>query len=193
MINHIPARSGASFKLKKDQRLLVYNPEGKQVSDMILINEHDINEKLSSGKTFDYEESILITKGNYIWSNRSNRMAYIVEDTCGRNDFLLAPCDSETFAHFYDSHDPSPSCLGNLSHELQKYGIHKDAIPTAFNLFMHVDIAAQGSLRVLPPKAKAGDYIEFKAEMDLIVALTACSAKDSNGGSFKSITYEVLR
>ncbi len=191
MTNHLPPRTGVSFNLKKDQRLLVHNPEGEQVSDMILINAHDTDEKLSSGKTFDYEETILITKGNYIWSNRSNKMVFIVEDTCGRNDFLLAPCDAKTFAHFYDSHDPSPSCLGNLSDALQKYGIKKDAIPTAFNLFMNVDIGKDGSIRVLPPKAKAGDYIEFKAEMDLIVALTACSAKDSNGGSFKSITYEV--
>lgn len=192
MIKHIPPRSGDSFKLKKGQRLKIHNPEGKQVSDMILINQHDVNEKLSSGKTFDYEESVLITKGNYIWSNRSNKMVYIVEDTCGRNDFLLAPCDSKTFAHFYESHDSSPSCLGNLSHELKKYGVIQDAIPTAFNLFMNVGIAPDGSLRVLPPIAEPRDYIELKAEMDLIVALTACSAKDSNAGSFKPITYEIL-
>jgi len=192
MIVRIPPRSADSFKLKKGQRLKVQNPEGKQVSDMILINEHDINEKLSSGKTFDYEESVLITKGNYIWSNRSNKMVYIVEDTCGRNDFLLAPCDSKTFTHFYDSHDAEPSCLGNLSEQLKKFGIIQDAIPTAFNLFMNVKMASDGSLRVLPPMAGIDDFIEFRAEMDLIVALTACSAKDSNGGSFKSIAYELL-
>ena len=193
MIQHIQPRSGASFMLKKGQHLKVHNPKGKQVSDMILINEHDIGEKLSAGKTFDYEESVLISKGNYIWSNRSNKMVFIVEDTCGRNDFLLAPCDAKTFEHFYESHDSAPSCLGNLRHELKKYGVNQDAIPTAFNLFMNVAIAPDGSLRVLPPMAKAGDFIELKAEMDLIVALTACSAKDSNAGSFKSITYEILK
>lgn len=192
MITHIPPREGASFILKKNQRLKVHNPHGKQVSDMILINEHDINEKLSSGKTFDYEQTLLITKGNYIWSNRSNKMVYIAEDTCGRNDFLLAPCDAKTFTHFYDSHDTHPSCLTNLSAELKKFGVDQDSIPTAFNLFMNVVIALDGSLSVLTPIAKAGDYIELIAQMDLIVALTACSAKDSNGGSFKPISYQVL-
>jgi len=32
----------------------------------------------------------------------------------------------------------------------------------------------------------------FEAKMDLIVALTACSAEDSNNGSFKPIHYELI-
>ena len=48
-----------------------------------------------------------------------------------------------------------------------------------------------GKLKVLPPRSKAGDYITFRAEMDLVVGLTACSAPDSNGGTFKPIHYRV--
>ena len=48
-----------------------------------------------------------------------------------------------------------------------------------------------GKLRVLPPISKAGDSITFRAEMDLIIGLTACSAPDSNGGTFKPIHYRI--
>jgi uncharacterized protein YcgI (DUF1989 family) len=48
-----------------------------------------------------------------------------------------------------------------------------------------------GELRVEPPLSKAGDHITFEADMDLIVALTACSALQSNGGSFKPIHFRV--
>lgn len=188
----IPQRSAVSFYLDKGQQLKVQNPQGRQVSDMILINRNDIGEKLSSGKTFDFEESILISKGNFIWSNRSHKMMQILEDTGGRNDFLLAPCDSKTFEHFYNTHDSTPSCLENLNNELKKYGIAQDDIPTAFNIFMNVDFDLNGTIQVLPPTALAGDYVLFKAEMDLIIALTACSAKDSNGGSFKPIAYQIF-
>jgi uncharacterized protein YcgI (DUF1989 family) len=44
---------------------------------------------------------------------------------------------------------------------------------------------------VLPPLSKAGDRITFRAEQDLIIGLTACSAYSSNGGSFKPIDYLV--
>jgi uncharacterized protein YcgI (DUF1989 family) len=51
--------------------------------------------------------------------------------------------------------------------------------------------ASTGEITVMPPRSKAGDYIMFAAETDLIVALTACSAPQSNNGSFKPIDFEV--
>ncbi|WP_276165994.1 urea carboxylase-associated family protein [Zobellia alginiliquefaciens] len=188
----IPPKSGTSFQLKKEQVLKVTDIEGSQVSDILFFNNSDVKEKLSSGKTMDYEESILLTKGNYLYSNRSNKMVKIIEDTNGRNDFLLAPCDVKTFKHFYNMDGHHPSCFENLYTHLDKFGINKDEIPTAFNIFMNVQFNEKGKISVMPPTSKAGDYICFKAEMDLIVGITACSAKDSNGGSFKPIGYEIL-
>lgn len=191
-MNTIAPRSGASLLLPKGKQLKVIDVEGMQVSDILFFNQHDIHEKLSAGKTFDYEESILLTKNNYLWSNRSNKMVKIVEDTNGRNDFLLAPCDRKTFKHFYDIEDYQPSCFENLYKNLKDFGIQKDAIPTAFNIFMNVQFNLEGRVKVLPPTSKAGDFVLFEAQMDLIVGLTACSAKDSNGGSFKPIAYEII-
>ncbi|SRX54308.1 DUF1989 domain-containing protein [Aequorivita sp. CIP111184] len=188
----IEKQSGAAFKLKKGQKLKVIDPSGEQVSDMVLFNAHDIREKISSGKTMDFEETILITTGNYLWSNRSRQMMKIVEDTNGRNDFLLAPCSPETFKIMYNHDGYHPSCFENLYTNLRPFDIHPDDVPTAFNIFMNVQFAANGKLSVLPPLSKAGDFVLFEAEMDLIVALTACSAEDSNGGTFKPIHYEIL-
>ncbi len=50
---------------------------------------------------------------------------------------------------------------------------------------------ATGRLKVLPPTSKAGDHIAFRAAIDLVIGLTACSARDSNGGSFKPIDYRI--
>lgn len=192
MIYTISKQSGAAFTIKKGERLKVIDPEGEQVSDMVLFNQHDIREKISSGKTLDFEESILISKGNALWSNRSRKMMRILEDTNGRNDFLLAPCSPETFQIMYNNPEYHPSCFENLYTNLAKFNIEPDDIPTAFNIFMNVQFDENGKLSVEPPLSKAGDHVIFEAEMDLIVALTACSAEDSNGGSFKPIQYEIL-
>lgn len=189
----IPPQTGAAFTLKKGDFLTVVDPLGSQVSDMVLFNLEDKKEKLSSGKTLDFEESILITEGNFLWSNRSHKMMEIVEDTNGRNDFLLAPCSPETFQIMYNNHEEHPSCLNNLKVNLSEFGIELDDIPTAFNIFMNVQFDEKGKLSVLPPTSIAGDYVKFKAEMDLIVCLTACSAEDSNGGTFKPIHYVVTQ
>lgn len=190
-VDVIAPQTGTAFELKKGDILTIIDPMGQQVSDMVLFNYKDPKEKLSAGKTMDFEESILLTTGNFLWSNRSQKLMEILEDTNGRNDFLLAPCSPETFQIMYDHTGYHPSCIENLQQNLQPYGIEIDDIPTAFNVFMNVQFDAQGKLKVLPPTSKPGDYVRFKAEMDLIVALTACSAEDSNGGTFKPIHYNI--
>lgn len=193
MVQVIERQSGAAFKLQKGQKLKVIDPQGEQVSDMVLFNAEDLREKLSSGKTLDFEESILITRGNWLWSNRSNKMMKILEDTNGRNDFLLAPCSPETFKIMYNNSDYHPSCFENLYTNLASFGIEPDDVPTAFNIFMNVQFDEQGKLSVDPPLSKAGDYVLFEAQMDLVVGLTACSAEDSNNGSFKPIHFEIFQ
>ena len=191
MIKIIKKQTGVAFTLKRGQMLKVIDPQGEQVSDMVLFNASDIREKISSGKTFDFEESILLSKGNTLWSNRSKKMMEITEDTNGRNDFLLAPCSPETFKIMYDYSGYHPSCFENLYTNLQPFGITPDDIPTAFNVFMNVQFDPMGKLAVDPPTSKPNDYVVFLALMDLIVGLTACSAEDSNNGSFKPIHYEI--
>jgi uncharacterized protein len=192
MIAEIPPRSGAAFRLAKGQRLRVIDPEGEQVSDLLAFDAADTAEVISSGRTLDYAGRIYLTTGDPLYSNRSNVMLRIVEDTVGRHDFLLTPCSKETFRIIYGDADPHRGCFGNLAEALAPYGIGPDQIPTAFNVFMNVTIDPDGALTVRPPLSKAGDFVLFEAERDLIVGLTACSALQSNNYAFKPIRYEVL-
>lgn len=193
-MNIIPPRSGTSFILKKDQSLKIIDIEGEQVSDFICYNLNDRSEYLSSGRTIDYAETIYLTKGNLFYSNRSNVMFDMIEDTVGTHDFLLTPCSAEMFKIIYGDKEPHRGCFGNLCETLKKYGITPDNIPTCFNVFMNVPIdGITGKVSVLPPKSKANDYVVLKARMDLIVGLTACSAGMSNNFSYKPIGYEVQK
>lgn len=190
-MNTIPPRSGTAFVLNKGQRLTITDIEGEQVSDFICYNLHDKEEYLSSGRTMDYAETIFLTKGHPFYSNRSNVMFDIIEDTVGRHDFLLTPCSADTFRIIYGHEQPHRGCFGNLSEALGAYGIRPDNIPVCFNIFMHVAVDGEtGRLSVLPPKSKAGDYIAIEARMDLLVGMTACSAEMSNNYSFKPIGYK---
>ncbi len=189
-LNIIPPRSGVAFILKKDQRLKVVDIEGEQVSDLICYNLHDKAEYLSSGRTIDYAETIYLTKGNLFYSNRSNVMFEMIEDTVGQHDFLLTPCSAEMFRIIYGHTEPHGGCFGNLCESLKQYGIAPDNIPTCFNIFMNVPVdAVTGKISVLPPKSKAGDHVVLLAKMDMVVGMTACSAGMSNNYSFKPIGY----
>lgn len=191
-IVEIAPRSGTAFLLDKGQMLTVIDPLGGQVADLLAIARHDTREMISSGRSLDYAETIYLTEGHKLYSNRSNVMLEIVEDTVGKHDFLLTPCSEATFRLCYDNEPPHRGCLGNLHAALEPYGIAEDAIPVAFNCFMNVPVdAMSGRLKVLPPLSRAGDFIRFRAEMDLVIGLTACSAPASNGGTFKPIHFAV--
>lgn len=191
-MNIIPPRSGVAFILKKGEQLTVTDIQGEQVSDFICFNLHDTKEYLSSGRTIDYAETIFLTKGNPFYSNRSNVMFDIMEDTVGRHDFLLTPCSADTFRIIYGDKTPHRGCFGNLSEALKEYGIEPDSISVCFNIFMHVTVDGDtGKISVLPPKSKANDHIIIQAKMDLIVGITACSAEMSNNYSFKPIGYAI--
>ena len=185
-------QTGTAFELRAGQELRVIDPEGEQVADFIAFNAADKKEWLSSGRSIDYANRIYLTKGDILYSNRSRPMLTIMEDDVGRHDFLLTPCSPETFEIIYKNDAPHPSCFANLARHLAPFGIEPDAVPTTFNIFMNVEVEADGTLKILPPRSKAGESILLRADMDLIVGLTACSAEMSNNYRFKPIGYEII-
>ena len=190
--HEIAPRSGVAFTLDKGERLTVIDPQGEQVADLLAFVRSDLDEVISSGRTLDYASRIYLTTGDPIYSNRSNVLLRIVEDTVGRHDFLLTPCSADTFRIIYGDAHPHRGCFGNLAAALAPYGIAPDRIPVAFNVFMNVTVdGGTGELKVEPPLSRAGDHVTFEAECDLVIGLTACSALQSNNGSFKPIRYRI--
>ena len=165
---------------------------GEQVADLIAFAQVDRREWLSSGRTLDYNGTVYLTTGARLYSNRSVPFLTIVGDSVGRHDFLYTPCSPETFSMLYNTTGHHPSCFENLCNGLRAFGIEPDSIPTTFNIFMNVEIAENGTLSIQPPLSRAGDYVEFRAEVDLIVGLTACSAEMSNNYRLKPIDYEIV-
>ncbi|WP_447763874.1 DUF1989 domain-containing protein [Sphingopyxis panaciterrae] len=193
MTTVLAPRSGVAFRLSRDQILRVIDPEGTQVSDLLAFSASDVREAISNGQTFAYEETIQLTTGSPLWSNRSNPMLEIVEDSAGTDDSLFTPCSEATFRHLYADKPVHCGCFGNLAEALAPFGIEADAIPVAFNIFMNVRVGPDGRIKLLAPPTAPGDFIRLRALDDLIIGLTACSVYDSCSGSFKPIHYETER
>ena len=168
------------------------DPEGEQVSDLVAFDASDSRHHLSSGRSIDYASRLFLTEGDLLYSNRSQPMLKILKDEVGRHDFTLTPCSKDTFRIIYGDEHPHHGCQGNLEMALAPYGVGPDEIPIAFNVFMHVAVDGQtGKIDVLPPLSRAGQSIWFRAEMDLVIGMTACSAGQSNNFNYKPIDYEI--
>lgn len=188
----IPPQCGRAFKLVRGQILRVTDPCGQQVADLFAFKDGESSCSLSSGRTIDYAGKIYMTTGDVLYSNDSRSMFTIVADTVGRHDFLLTPCSQKMFEMLYQHQGHHPSCLENLSASLERFGIEPHQISTTFNIFMNVVVDSEGCVSVQAPVSSAGDFIELRADMDMVCALTSCAAENSNNGSFKPIDYQVL-
>jgi len=189
----IAPQRGTAFKLRRGDLLRVSDPFGEQVADLFAFQDGEAACSLSSGRSIDYASKVFFSVGDVLYANDSRAMFTIVADTVRRHDFLLAPCSQEMFAKLHHCQGHHPSCFENLCCALQPHGIAPHRIGTTFNIFMNVAIDLDGAVRVLPPTSRPGDFIELRAEMDLLCGLTACSAEQSNNGSFKPIDFAIVR
>lgn len=178
--------------MTKGQILRVIDPMGEQVSDLFALDADDHSSYLSSGRSIDYASKYLLSVDDILYSNDSKEMFTIVTDTVKRHDFTLTPCSQRMFEKLYGWVGHHPSCFENLSLALAEHGVSPERIHSTFNIFMNVSFDAQGTIAVNCPLSKAGDFIELRAERDLLCGLTACSAEGSNNGTLKPIDYQIL-
>ena len=190
-VTTIEAGCGGGLTLKAGETLRLLDPLGGQSGDLMAFRDGDITEWLSNGRTFDYGGTIYLTKGHTLFSNRSNPMLTITRDDVGCHDFLYAPCSPEMYRIQYGETGHS-NCLENLAHALAHMGVEPHQVPTAFNFFMSARVGEDGRLTIAPAPSKPGDAVEFRAEMDLAIAISACSSPTCNGGALKPVQYEIL-
>lgn len=188
----IPAGGGVGLRLRRGDLLRIVDVEGGQTGDL-LAYATDGSQRLSNGRTFDYQGTIYVSTDDVLWSDRSERMLTIVSDAAGRHDFLYASCSLEMYRLQYGETGDRPNCADNLRRAFRGLGIEPDPLPTSFNFFMNVEVGTDGRLSIAPPRSRAGDALDLRAEMDLAVALTACPASSCNGGAPpRLLAYEIL-
>lgn len=183
-------QTGTAFRMAAGSVLDIVDPTGGQVADVALFVDGDADERFSPGRTIDYNETIALTTGAALYSNRSRVLMRLLDDDVASHDILLAPC-SERMFEILRGYRAHPSCHGNLARALAKYGIASDAIDATLNVFMNVRVGADATIAIAPPLSRAGDRLVVRAELDLIVGLTACSSEFTNGGTCKPIDYRI--
>lgn len=190
MIKKIAGGTGAGAYLKAGQFLRVTDVEGGQICDLMAYTP-DGADRLSNGRTLDYNSKLVLSTGDSLWSDRSEKLLTIISDDVGRHDFLYAACSVEMYQIEYGHDGHHANCTDNLTHALESFGLRPGLLPTPFNIFQNVTIE-EGRLILSPPASKPGDAIVFQAQKDIVVALSACPAPTANGGNITSIGFEVL-
>ena len=198
----IPPKSSLGFVVKKGQYLRIIDIEGKQCGDFIVLNEHNLKEHMDplntrtgiirtelfsasppkiafGGVYFPSGVGTRLLTGNKLISNIFNEMMTVVADTqvpAGVHDFFAGRCSSKIFE--LRGVGPRDGCLELFLKALKDWGFTKsEEVPPNISFFMNVPLdPATGLFYIEEPVTRPGDYIELRAEMDCVCALTACPA-----------------
>lgn len=186
----IPACEARAFVVKQGQFMRIIEVEGKQVGDMVIYNAHDYRERFDSSQTvfLNCLQGIgNIKKVTKLYSKppRERIMFTVTDDKVGVHFPLLGGKCSRYLYKIRDNDPLHRNCQDNLAEVLAPYGISPDDIHDAFNVFMNVELDENGCFVIKPPVAEKGDYIEMRAEMDCLVAISACPSDKAPTNDFR--------
>ncbi|HTZ35714.1 MAG TPA: urea carboxylase-associated family protein [Stellaceae bacterium] len=192
----IPARRGKATRLLRGQSVKIVNTHGQQVVDTWAFNLADIGEFMSMEHTRIAIGRIIPRVGDALVTNRRRPILRLVEDTSGGiHDTLVAACDRWRYELLGATgyHD---NCTDNLAEGLRELGLAPPETPSPLNLFMNIPVIDGNRIDVLPPVSTPGSYVTLRAEMDCVVAFSACpqDVVPVNGAALKTTEahYKIL-
>lgn len=172
--HRVPARRGVAARLEQGQIVKLVNTSGQQVVDTWAFNTADMDECLSMEHSRVAIGKLIPVVGDTLVSNRRRPMLQLVADTTpGHHDLLMAACDVHRYQQLgaVGYHD---NCADNLRDALQLLGLSTRWVPAPLNLFMNVPWQPDGTLSFEVPTSAAGQYVSLRAEMEVVIAFSAC-------------------
>jgi uncharacterized protein YcgI (DUF1989 family) len=170
----VPASQGRAFPMKAGQFALIVNTHGNQVVDTWAVAANDLFETSSLDHTRSMNSNIFFTEGMTLISSRRRAMMTMVRDSAKvRHDTLLCPCNRELYQQL-GCEEYHRSCTDNFHEALSDVDIKLPFTPASLNLFMNVPVSIDGTVDRVPPDTAAGDYVVMRADIDLVLVLSAC-------------------
>jgi uncharacterized protein YcgI (DUF1989 family) len=186
----VPRRSGFGWRVSAGQAFRLVMVEGGQVADLCIFAADDPTEHYAAGAQF-YIEGARVTRTTRIWGTapKSRPLATVTADTVRvrpgtQGEGLGAPerqhhkcygahCNPHHWKLFAGIHPPT--CYDNLRAACAQLGLSQHFIHDNMNLFGRFAMDPESGIHTpVPTQADKGDYLEFYAETDLLVALSAC-------------------
>jgi urea carboxylase-associated protein 1 len=182
--------------LRRGQVLRIVDVEGNQAADTLLFNAGDVADRYSAVDTIREQGNVYLSCGSKLLSTSGKVLASIVADTVGRHDTLGGACASESNTVRYDLEKRTMhSCRDSFVLALAEHdalGLGKRDITHNINFFMNVPVTADGGLTFADGLSGPGQYVEMRAEMDVIVLISNCPQLNNPCNAYNPTPLEVL-
>ncbi len=169
----VPACAPWSAKVAEGQHLRLIDLEGQQAIDFLCFNADDPAERYHAANTIKIPCQLYLGQGSILRSSLARPMMTIVEDSCGGHDTIFGCCSFEVDEVRYGATNPE-CCQRNFERELAKNGLGPEHIVANVNFFMNVPVKPDGRTAIVESQSKPGDYVDLRAEMDVLAVISNC-------------------
>lgn len=163
----IPAGWYWTTRLRRGEALRLVNGNGGASISLIAWRESDPSERINTADTVKVQWRAALGRGRMILSDMGRAMLSLVEDTCGLHDLLVGGSTAVTAAGGRNTRDNFVAAVGKL-------GLDRRDIPMAVTFFAPVVVRQDGRFDWRDGVRRPGDFVDLRAEMDLMVALSNC-------------------
>jgi uncharacterized protein len=199
---HVPYNTGWAGELKKGQVIRI---TATTTVDFVFFRLQNLRERFDQARTKVYNMKLFISTGDKLMGRNNQHMMTIIADGFkeGTHDLQKGMCSGYRFqlakqegrlGEYYPrqiAEIPDHGCYENLSKALAPYGIIPEDIPSPFNLNQHMKIdGVTGRMEHTQVRPQPGNFMDLRAEMDLLVAFSACPDLPVGGKPVDVSIYE---
>lgn len=177
----IPAKAHWAAEMTAGETLRIIDLEGQQAVDLICYSRENLAEKFWAAHTAKLNRTIYVSEGHVLYSDRARPMMTITADRVGVNDLICGSCSYDLDVFRYGSEKAKKGCMDNFAESIAPWGLTRADIPMCFNIFLNYPVGDEGfvSLEDTEPPSKAGDFMDLRAEMDLLVSISNCPQENN--------------
>ncbi len=160
--------------LKRGSRLRLTNLDGDGCANFLVYNADRPIERLNIADTVKVQWNAYLGPGKLLLSDMGRVLMSITQDTCGKHDTFCGASNEKSNAKKYghgENYSPQPNARDRFMLALAKYGLGRKDIPANVNFFKAVKVEDDGRLTFVERSSKAGDVVELRAEMNVLVVI----------------------
>ena len=169
---HLPGGWYWTTTVRRGEALRLELGKAPATIAMIAWSRDDTSERINFPDTVKVQWTSALRKGRVIFSDMGRVMFSIIEDSTGYHDALLG---GSTAASNEASYGPGHrNTRDNFILAAMKLGLSRRDIPACISFFAPVRTDDDGRFVWLHGTRRQGDFVDLRAEMDMIVALSNC-------------------
>lgn len=176
----VPGGAHWSYALPRGTTLRFTALEAGANLSVVLYSSREKLERYNMPDSLKAQHTAHYTRGHVLMSDMGRAMASVTADSLGWHDPLGLLLDDVRLREKYGEHRYQPFRNGmyrsgrtGLLIELGKYGLSKRDLIAPVNFFSKVAVDAEGRFSFIPDHAKAGDFVDLRLDMDVILAFSS--------------------